>query len=283
MALLRRRLPAVVLAIAALLLLTSCVKLDVDLTVGTNDKVSGTYIVAIDRSLLQFTGQDADSIYQQFSGQFDSANLPEGATAQTEKYDEGDFVGAKITLDNLPIDSLGRLNGGSDQTASDDFSLTHANGLFQFHATIDTSDSDTSVSVPESVTANAEIRIKMTFPGEVTDTNGTKDGTSVTWEPKLGQSAELTATAKDSGGASSGGGSNGWLIALAIVAGLAVVVVVVIFLVAKGRREQAPPPPTPPPGPPPGLGSLTPPTAPTAAPPPAPGPPPGTPLPPPTS
>lgn len=280
MALLRRRLPAVLLAIGALLLLTSCVKLDVDLTVGSNDKVSGTYIVAIDRSLLQFTGQDADSIYQQFSGQFDRANLPEGATAKTEKYDKGDFVGAKITLDDLPIDSLSTLNGDSSQTASDDFSLTHEGGLFQFHATIDTSDSDTSVSVPESVTASAEIRIKMTFPGEVTETNGTKDGTSVTWEPKLGQSAVLTATAKDSGGsASSGGGTNGWLIALAIVAGLAVVVVVLIFLLAKLRREEAPPPPTPPQGPPPGLGSLSPPVG----GPPPPTPPSGTPLPPPSS
>ena len=54
--------------------------------------------------------------------------------------------------------------------------------------------------MPDTLTANAEIRIKMTFPGEVTETNGTKDGSSVTWEPKLGQTADLTATAKDSGG-----------------------------------------------------------------------------------
>jgi len=280
MALLRRRLPAVFLAAVTVVLLTGCVKLDVDLTVGTNDKVSGTYIIGIDRSLLKFTGQDADALYQQLSSEFDSTTLPAGASAKTEKYDQGDFVGAKITINDLPIDSLGSLNGNTGQTGSDQFSLTHEGDLYQFHATVDTSSSDTSVSVPESVTANAEIRIKMTFPGEVTQTNGTKDGASVTWEPKLGQTADLTATAKDSGGGGgSGGSSNGWLIGLAVLAGLAIVVVVLVLLLTRGRRRPGPPPPevAVPAGPPPGLGSLSPPTAPSA-----PAPPPGSPLPPPS-
>lgn len=290
-----------------MVLLTGCVKLDVDLTVGTNDKVSGTYIIGIDRSLLQFTGQDADALYQQLSGEFDASSLPEGASATTEKYDQGDFVGAKITVNDLPIASLSNLNGSTGQSGSDEFSLTHEGDLYQFHATIDTSSTDTSVSVPETLTANAEIRIKMTFPGEVTETNGTKDGSSVTWEPKLGQTADLSATAKDSGGGGGGGGdSSSWLIVLAIVAGAAIVIVVLVFLLSRGRRGQAPPPPDPAPaGPPPGLGSLaspggpvpvpagvrSPPTAPptftppAASPPAPPAPPPsspGTPLPPPS-
>ena len=151
MALLRRRLPAVLLAAVTLVLLTGCVKLDVDLTVGTNDKVSGTYIIGIDRSLLQFTGQDADALYQQLSSQFDASSLPEGASATTEKYDQGDFVGAKITVNDLPIASLSSLNGSTGQSGSDEFSLTHEGDLYQFHATIDTSSTDTSVSVPETL------------------------------------------------------------------------------------------------------------------------------------
>jgi hypothetical protein len=291
MALLRRRLPAVLVAAVTLVLLTGCVKLDVDLTVASNDKVSGTYIIGIDRSLLRFTGQDADALYQQLSGEFDASSLPEGASAKTEKYDQGDFVGAKITLTDLPIASLGSLNGSTGQTGSDEFSLTHQGDLYQFHATIDTSSTDTSVSVPDSVTANAEIRIKMTFPGDVTETNGTKDGNSVTWQPKLGQSADLTATAKDSGGGGGGGGgSSPWLIVLGILAGLAVVAVVLVLLL-RGRRRPGPPPPDAPvpAGPPPSLGSLRPPGSPSPAPTGAPAPPytpptpPGSPLPPPTS
>ena len=286
--LLTRRLRVVALAAATVLLLTGCVKLDVDLTVGDNDTVSGTYILGIDRSLLQLTGQDADSLYQQLSSGFDTSTLPEGTTATASKYDQGDFVGAEVKIEHLPIASLNTLGGDTAQSTSSQFTLTHEGDLYQFHATLDTSSASAGaspISVPDSVTASAEIRIKMTFPGEVTETNGTKDGTSVTWEPKLGAAADLTATAKDSGGATGGGGgSNAWLVVLAIVAGLAVVAIIVVYLVARSRREHAPPPPGPvePPGPPPGLGSLAPPTAPAASPPPAAPDPPGQPLPPPT-
>jgi len=72
---------------ATMLLLTGCVKLDVDLTVGDNDTVSGTYVIAVDRSVLQLTGQDADQFYDQLASEFDTSGLPEGASAEIAKYD----------------------------------------------------------------------------------------------------------------------------------------------------------------------------------------------------
>jgi hypothetical protein len=286
MRLLVRRLPAVVIALATVILVTGCVKLDVDLEVTKDDKVSGTYVVAIDRALLRLTGQDADQLYEQLKGQLDSSSVPEGATVKSEKYDQGDFVGATITIDNLPIDELNQVSGGTDQTNSSDFSLTHEGDEFVFNATIDTSQtSQSDVSIPDQVKSNAEIRVKMTFPGEIVETNGTKDDTSVTWQPKLGETAQLSARAKDSGGASGGGSSHTWLIVVAVIAGLAVVLAVLVALIARGQREKAPPaPPGPshPPGPPPSLSTLAPPSGASpgpAAPPPAPSG--GQPLPPP--
>ena len=91
--LLARRLRLVLLAGATVLLLTGCVKLDVDLTVGDNDTVSGTYIIAIDRSLLQLTGQDADSLYEQLSSGFDTSKLPAGATADDREVRPGQLRG----------------------------------------------------------------------------------------------------------------------------------------------------------------------------------------------
>jgi hypothetical protein len=288
--LLAGRLGVALLAAATLVLLTGCIKLDMDLKVSQDGMVSGNYVVALDRSVLQLTGQDPDQFYEQTAAGIDRSDLPPGASLDVEKYDQGDFVGAKVTFSGLPVDDL------SDATPSDSdsstFSLTHDGDLYHFKATLDTSQGDQSpISVPEQLTTNAEIRIKITFPGEVTETNGSKDGTSVSWEPKLGEASELTATAKDSGGSTGGGGSNTWLVVLAIVAGLAVVVVVLVLLLTRGRRNQGPPRSeelVPQQGPPPGLGSLAPPA--TAAPvPPAPtppftppAPPPGSPLPPPS-
>lgn len=281
-ALLARRVRLVLLAGATLLLLTGCVKLDVDLTVGSDDKVSGSYIIGIDKSLLQFTGQDGDALYEQITSDFDPTDAPAGATVSTEKYEDDTFVGARIKIENVPISEMNDVGAGTTDAGSNDFTVTHEGDVYKFHATIDTSsDQESSVSVPDSVTSSAEIRIKMTFPGEVTETNGNKDGNSVTWQPQLGEPADLTATAKDSGGGGGGGeSSNTWLIVLAVVLGLAVVIALLVFLLTRGRKGTPPPrveEPVPV-GPPPGLGTLAPPDAPV---PPAPPPAPGSPLPPP--
>src|SRR5215207_1545743 len=135
------RLRVALLAAATLVVLTGCVKLDVDLTVSDNDRVSGTYIGGIQKSLLQLTGQDADAFYDQIVSDFDSADAPEGATVTTEKYDEGDFVGARIKVENVPIDQINDVGGGTSgsTTGANDFSLTHEGDLYQFRATLDTS------------------------------------------------------------------------------------------------------------------------------------------------
>src|SRR5215211_1011385 len=266
-----RRLRVVLLAVATLLLLTGCVKLDIDLAVSGDDTVSGTYIIGIQKSLLQFTGQDADAFYQQITSDFDPSDLPEGAEVTPEKYDDGEFVGVKLVMDNVPISGLDDVSGNTSTSGSNEFSLTHEGDLYQFRATLDTATGDmSSVSVPRQVLDSAEIRIKLKYPGEVTETNGNKDGDTVTWEPKLGEGTTLTATAEDSGGADGGGGgSNTWLVIVAIIAGLAVVAAILILLLTRSRREEAPAPPNPPapPGPPPGLGSLAPPVAAPPAPP----------------
>jgi hypothetical protein len=50
----------------------------------------------------------------------------------------------------------------------------------------------------------AELRIAITFPGEVLETNGQVDGTTVTWEPVFGERTELQAVASASGDGAEG-------------------------------------------------------------------------------
>src|SRR5215204_1659520 len=129
------RLRVALLAAATLVVLTGCVKLDVDLTVSDNDRVSGTYIGGIQKSLLQLTGQDADAFYDQIVSDFDSADAPEGATVTTEKNDVGGGTSGSTTGANY-------------------FSLTHEGDLYQFRATLDTSSAgdQAPISVPGQVT-----------------------------------------------------------------------------------------------------------------------------------
>src|SRR6476620_378245 len=134
--LLARRARPLLLAAATMLLLTGCVKLDVDLTVGDNDTVSGTYIIAIDRSVLQLTGQDADQFYDQIASDFDTSGLPEGASAEIAKYDQDNFVGATLTVKNVPIDEINDIGGTPTQGTANSFSLTHDGDVYHFRAVI---------------------------------------------------------------------------------------------------------------------------------------------------
>jgi Protein of unknown function (DUF3153) len=79
----------------------------------------------------------------------------------------------------------------------------------------------------------ADIRISITFPGTITDTNGTVDGTTVTWKPQVGQRLELRATAGATGSGSSSTSS------IMLIGGIALVAIVVIALVMRGRRKGA--------------------------------------------
>jgi hypothetical protein len=278
-----RRTALAVVAIVAVFVLAGCVKLDVDLTISSDDKASGTYVVALNKTLLQLSGQTPESVVDQINAQ----PAPEDGEIKAETYEEGDFAGAKITVSDLPIDQLSSATAGTPEAGSNAFTLTRDGDLYYFSATLDLSvDTGTAISVPQQVLDSAELRVKLTFPGEVTETNGTKDGRSVTWEPKLNEPNELTATARATGDGSGGDDSSKpWLIVVAVLAAVAVVAATLALILAR-RREIAQttsiPPPAPT-GPPPSLGSLAPPAAPNPPVPSSPPPPSRPPLPPPTS
>jgi hypothetical protein len=101
----------------------------------------------------------------------------------------------------------------------------------------------------------ADLRIAITFPGEVLETNGKVDGTTVTWEPVFGERNVLTAVASASGdGATeSGDGGDGTDAAgatvedsggdtlLYVIAGLVIVAIVVgLFLMMRRKGGGAP-------------------------------------------
>jgi hypothetical protein len=225
-----RRGGPVALALALVFVLAGCVKLDVDLTVSPDDTASGTMIVAVAKDVVDLAGQDADALYDAIASGF------AGAAVKTEKYDDGTFTGAKVTLTDVPIADLP--NPGGAANAGGTFTLTHDGDLYHFTAVLDLGAGPaTGISIPEAVTAAAELRVQITFPGEVTETNGTKDGDTARWTPALRESTQMTATARATGSSGSGGddGTNGLLIFAAVIGGLAAVGAVSALLLARRR------------------------------------------------
>jgi hypothetical protein len=217
-------------ALALAMGLTGCVKLDVDLTVTSDDTTNGTLILAVETRLLEAAGQTPDSLYDTLA-----ANVGNDASIKPEKYDKDGFSGIELTLEDVPLATVPDLGPiGSLQ-------FTRDGDQYQFDAVLNLgADVTSSISVPEGLTSDADLQVAVTFPGEVTATNGQKDGRTVRWTPVLGRSNELTATALATGGATGTGddGTSGWLVLVAVIGGLAVVSVAAALFLTR-RRELA--------------------------------------------
>jgi hypothetical protein len=206
------------------------VKLDVDLTVTSDDTTNGTLILAVETRLLEVAGQTPDGLYDTLA-----ANVPNDARIKPAQYDKDGFAGIELTLENVPFASV------PDLGPIGSFQFTRDGDQYQFDAVLNLgADATSSISVPEGLTSDADLQVAITFPGEVTATNGQKDGRTARWTPALSQSNKLTATALATGGATgtSDDSTNGWLVLVAVIGGLAVVGVAAALFLTR-RRELA--------------------------------------------
>lgn len=226
-----------------------------DLTVNADDTVDGAMIIALDREVAEMSG-DADSMVEEMLG--GEEGIPEGATA--ERYEDDDYVGAQYTFEGESLDEF-----ALDEGETDTLSIVHegdefvASGVLDFGA--GAGDMGELGELPEELGgdmfATMEVRIAITFPGRIVETNGEVDGTTVTWEPEGGERLDIEARAKDSGGA-------GLPVWAWIVIGVVVVAAIagLLYVLSRSRKAAAegPPdagagagaPPAYPPPPPPG-------------------------------
>jgi hypothetical protein len=209
-------------------LLTGCIKLNVDFTVSSDNTVSGTMVFAFSKQLLQLTGQSAQDLIGS------SAPIPSSVPGMSAKpYDDGEFAGEEYTFDAVPLTQF-----NSDDPTS--ISIVRSGDTFTVSGVLDLSSatgaSGATGTIPglDQALAGADIRISIAFPGAVTDSNGVVDGSTVTWNPKIGQRVELRATA---GAIGSGSSSTSSIVLIGLIALGVIVVVVVVALVMRGRRK----------------------------------------------
>ncbi len=215
---------------------TGCLRAYQDLTLHQDDTVDGTIVFAVDKDLLELSGQSVDDFMGEVTG--DNAGIPAGIEFETEPYDEDDFVGEKFTFTGAPLEQF----GGSG--TAEELSIKREGDTFVVQGTFDaTGDEFDPSSVPggEGLLDTFDVRVSVTFPGEVTSHNGELDGTTVRWKLELGQVNEIEAvgSAIGTGDGGGGGGAGGetlvWvLLGIAVVAGIALVVLLVV-----SRRKTA--------------------------------------------
>lgn len=207
------------------LLLTGCLKLDIDLRVQPDDTVDGAVVFAVDKDLLDLTGgsiEDLTQGEQPFPSDFEGVKI--------EPYEEGDWVGQRYRFDGAPLTAF------ADTADPDSLKIVRAGDTFRVSGALDLSaPAGATGPDPSAFFSSAEIRVAVTFPGEVISANGEIDGNTVTWEPRFGERLEMEAT----GSAIPSGGGPGALTIALLVVGVAALAGI-LALVTASRRRAAP-------------------------------------------
>ena len=191
-----RRTSGLVATVIALFALSGCFKLDMDLTVNSDDTIDGVVVFAVNEELAAMADEEPDE-----DSELTEEDVPEGATI--EEYDEDGFVGQKVTFDGATIAELNEsFSSEGDTGGPSGWSLTHEGDEYRFTGDMDMTEMASSGEDELDMSAfmqGAELQIAMTFPGEVTESNGEVDGNTVVWEPEIGEKNEMTAVAQEGG------------------------------------------------------------------------------------
>lgn len=223
---LRRTFPALVATLLLAFSLSGCFKAEQDITISSDEKVSGTMVLAMKKEAIETMASfgeemgDADfdsrAAWDQLQEEdAESEVLPPGGVK--EPYAEGDFIGDKYTFSDVPLaDFVTFMNDDSEdpEGSADEFNLKHVDDTYVFDSSVDMTDfTGGDEEGSDELLGDAEMeqflelygvptyRISLTFPGEVTKHNGKLDGTTVTWDLDMTSKdvTSLNAVAKDSG------------------------------------------------------------------------------------
>jgi hypothetical protein len=216
-------------AVGALaLLLSACLKLDMSLEVSSDDTVSGSVIFAVQKELLDLAGGSVEDLLGT------DAPLPEGVEGvSVEDYEDSEFAGQRYTLDAVPLEQFNSGDGEEQLRIAREGDVFTVSGVLDLSSGLTGPTGLTGID-PSQFLQGADLRISISFPGDVTDANGQVDGNTVTWRPEIGERLELHATASAVGG----GDSN--LTTILIIAGIAVVVIAIVVAVVLSQRRGRP-------------------------------------------
>ena len=172
----RRLLAMAVLFLVVAPLAVGCVRVRTSITVSPDDQVSGQIIAAT-------KPRDDNDKGPQLSD-----DLPFPQKVAISQYNQDGYVGSEAVFANLTFAELPQLANMNREAAGVDLSLRRAGNLVILDGRVDlTSLND----------AEADVELTVSFPGEVTSTNGDRiDSDVVQWTLKPGIVSTMSAQAR---------------------------------------------------------------------------------------
>ncbi|HEX4225879.1 MAG TPA: hypothetical protein VHZ97_26175 [Pseudonocardiaceae bacterium] len=159
--------------LAAGLVLTGCVRIQVGLTVTGSDLVSGDVVAA---ALPNPTSQQGPKL-----------TVPQEMVdqASAKPYSSGGYVGTELTFSNLSFAQLAQLiSSGTDQKSHFQLNFQRSQDLVNFGGSADLT----------QLPSDAQVQLKVTFPGTILTTDGNNSDGTVSWSLPAGQVSTFTAT-----------------------------------------------------------------------------------------
>ena len=171
-----RRALALTLAVLVVFSAVGCVRVRASITVSPDDRVSGQLVAAA-------KPRDADDKGPQLLN-----SLPFSQKVAVSEYQRDDYVGSQAVFSDLTFAELPQLANMNRDAAGVDISLRRAGDLVILEGRVDL----TSLSDPE-----ADVSLSVSFPGEVTSTDGDQVSSDVVeWKLKPGVVSTMNASAK---------------------------------------------------------------------------------------
>lgn len=210
----RRVLVAALVAVLALAALGGCARVRAGLAVQPDDTVDGQVEIA--------TPDGAPG------GKGPQLTVPPDLAGDLEvsPYDEDGYIGSTVRFSGLTFDQLARLSEiGGVAGGRAELQMRRVGGRIAVQGRADL----TTVPVDRS-----DFRLKISFPGEVLETNGEADGNTVSWTFTPGEVSQINASVASTD--PNAPSTVGWTLLLGLLVAVAAAAAVVL-----ARRNRNPP------------------------------------------
>jgi hypothetical protein len=213
---------------AIAVLVTACFRAEIDLTVGADNTVSGTVLLAYERAGLEELDRTPGDAQDELLADLEF-DRPEGMTC--EAWDDDAYIGARCDLEGVTFDAFSLTD-----TFQQDVVIVREGDRIRLFGVINLG--DVPVSNAELIDA-FDVQIRVTFPGRViSQVNGQVEGQTVTWLLPPGEQTEIGALAEAGTGP---GDEVPWGPAVGVL-----LAVTLVGLVLAVRRSRATPKDNPP-------------------------------------
>jgi hypothetical protein len=199
--------------VAVGLLASGCVRVNATLSVSSTDLVSGDVVIAAQPSAQNGAPQLA---------------IPAGMASRvrTQPYSADGYVGSDVTFQNLSFEEMTAFAAA----------ITSQSGYYHitFQRQGDIVTMSGSADLSQLVVPGVDVRLRITFPGPVTQSTGGIDGQTVSWTMKAGQVNQFSATVQYAIG-----NSHSWQFwVLTLSGGMAVISAFLVLLALLARRRH---------------------------------------------